>query len=312
MVGSPPTSEMLLTTVLWAIEHYPFYAVDPGSVTPPAKNERSEESELRGKLLQALHGLHRRGDTAGPEGARVRPARVASTRELMYLFPSQAANSAVENIRAAAGAQERAVSAAWKKKLPAEQTAALKAVQPSDFLSSSKDMREQIVSQLQDRMSAEYDTMTGSFKIRIETTAPGFGPEDRNRGAEAAAHLAETVALVYEAYTEWKGRRAIIGEITRLDAEIAGREGARDVLEAKRRTKQRKLEEASVKDDLHEAQSTSQSATQQLGRLTRYLEKLDVHLAKRKQIKGAGKGTIYPRPFTMLSARTISLISSRS
>ena len=255
-------SEMLLRIVLWGIEQHPVYAIDPSLVLPPAEEPKDGRRELTQKILGAMTP---KPGTADPT------KRMASTAELAYLFVQPAAVTAVENIVTAAEKQEEALRAT-RKGSPAERAEALKGIRRSDFLYTDKDMREEIVAQLQDRMEAEWDTATGSFKIKIETTAPGFGVEDQKRASDAAVHITETIATVYKAYTEWEGRRAVMREIERIDAEKAEREAERDDLKAKKRAKQdERLEAEKAERALAEARAERDAANEHLHLLRGYL-----------------------------------------
>ncbi len=273
-------SEMLLHKMLWAAEHFPFYAA-------AGCHPLQGSTESRKSLLEALRGLGLPPDT-----------RVAGTREFAYLFANQDSNRWAAKILAAAKAQEKAVASARGKEDPLERAASLEKFRPDGFLHNDKKIRERIISQLQNRTTIEWDNITSTFEIEVETTGRGFSKEDERLAGEAAVHLAETLGAVYQAPTEWESRRVGRKERGRVDAEISELREQRKSLEEDRRKKQEKIEANTAGGEYQEARLTWRSAADQLSALEGYLDTLNQYIDDRAQIKAgaADEKTCPPIP----------------
>ena len=262
-------SEDLLLDTLWAVERLPFGAVEPAR---DAAAPHKEKAELRRELLRALRSH----------------TRVATLRELTYLFEDQASSKPVRDILAIARNQEQAKASD----------------QPPgkiQFLHDNKDLRDAIVSQLQSRTEVEYNLVASSLKITVQTTAPGFEDENTGRGRDAAVHIAETLATVYKAYTEWRGRRVINKEISRISQRIGELQLERTEAEQGRDAKQKELDAKDTGDEEHRARAARDQTKAQLAALQRYQKRLDNYFDDRAKAERENK----PYPTVPLPLRVV-------
>jgi capsular exopolysaccharide synthesis family protein len=310
-------SEMLLDKVVWAVEHFPFYALEPAAVVPD-DDRRSETEDERFHILNGLDEL------GAPDG-------VASTRQLIQVFGKnqdplasedvkkilrlaerqasfvaeirdekktfldalardlKAAETEAERLQAtdpaAANAlRDNARREARDKRLAAQKAriAKLQSFPAADFISEADpELLETVVSNLQAAMENTWDRDTASFTVTLQTTAPGFRPDDEQVGARSALQLTETIAVVYEAYTEWTGRRAILRELRNIDRDIQELRAEREQLRDERRQLEKDLEAATATAEYQEARQAKLAATDQLSRLQRYADQLQQYLDDR-------------------------------
>jgi len=267
-------SERLLKRVLAAIETHPFYA--GGRRAEPGETRgRRGEAELEERLHRAL--------------ARER----AGTRDLACLFGDQKRNASVARIIDAAKKQEEAAKE-LRTKSPKARAAALRTFE--HFLHRDAEMRETLVARMQGNTEVEWDTVTNTFKLTVQAKAPGFSAGEKQRGADAAVRISETIATVYATHAEWESRLSIANEIRRIEGEIEELQRERTKLEDDRRKKQEQIEAATATEEYEEARRGMVSAVDQLNLLQRYQEQVATYLESRAQIDDATEGGYPPIP----------------
>ncbi|MFH1730908.1 MAG: AAA family ATPase [Planctomycetota bacterium] len=257
-------SEMLIRETIWAIEHYPHIP----------KDAQAEQKKLRAAILAALEPLDR------PQGEKLRAAavkRLAETRDLACLFSHQATDPDAAWILEYDKQQRNAAGAGGRET-------------KVGYISDKKELLETVITNFQYAIGKiEYDLMTTTFELTVTTTAPDSRAEGRSRGREAAARLAETLATVYEAYTEWEGNRAVSRQIERMDRDIARLENEKQQLEKDFQSAQ------TAGGEYDEARAVWRAAEEHVNSLKIYRDQLDRYLARRDAIKSApGARQAYP------------------
>jgi len=257
-------SEMLIRETIWAIEHYPRIP----------KDTQAEQKKLRAAIFAALKPL----DLSQGEKVRAAAAkRLAETRDLACLFSYQATDPDVARILEYDKQQRSAIKAGDRKTKVA-------------YISDKKELLETVITNFQYAIDKiEYDLMTTTFELTVTTTAPDSHARGRARGREAAARLAETLATVYEAYTEWEGSRAVSRQIERMGRDIARLENEKGQLERDFQGAQ------TAGGEYDEARAVWRAAEEQVNSLKIYRDQLDRYLARRDAIESApGARKAYP------------------
>ena len=265
-------SERLISETIWAIEQYPIHARFPGKVIPADIAKQTEQQKSRLAILTALGRLGAQDGSSTSE-----TKRIAETGDLVYLFGSQAKDPDVTSILEHDTQQKNAVSAG---------DAAAKIT----YVSGDRQLRETVIANWQYAIGKiEYDLITTTFELTVTTTAPDAGVEGRSRAREAATRLTETLATVYEAYTEWEGSRAVTRQIERVGREITGLEKANGQLEGE-------LQMAQIAgSEYDEARSAWRAAVDRATSLKIYRDQLGAYLDSRAAIKAApGALKTYP------------------
>ena len=275
-------SEMLIRETIWAIEHYPRQAEWSGSVIP--KTPKTEKDSRRQAIFNALRPLDLRGDEKMRTAA---VKRLAETRDLACLFSDQATDPDVARILEHDSRQKTAISAGDREARVG-------------YISDRKELLETVIGSFQARIGggtdeSDYDWDAATLTLSVQTTAPSSDAAGRARGRAAAARLAETLATVYEAHTEWEGSRAVSRQIERIGNDIEQLETERGALEGKLRKARAKLEAKTAGGEYQEARASWRAAADQLSSLKIYREQLDKYLARRAEIEAApGAEKTYP------------------
>ncbi len=260
-------SEMLLKQVLRAIEIFPFQQTIP---------EPIDKADLDQCLWQAL---------ASPG------TQVAATRQLAHLFKDTgtpevarilAADRSQKDVRTRPGTPDQQIAECRSKGyfLHAAQQAG-PGGQQEDGREEQQRTEDAVIAQLQSRLIVLWDAPTSTFKITVETTAPGLTETDEAPARASAAAIAETIAIVYKARTEWEGRSVISAHIRNITAEIDALQAKRQELADKRVKTQQTLETALADQEYNAAQQELRTAGERLRLLEAYLKQLQDYCTTR-------------------------------
>ncbi len=283
-------SEMLIGETVWAIEHYPVYIKKAFRGAVFADETNAERRAMRTAILEALAKLEGVRDEEGAERA-VR--RVAEIRDLTCLFSDPSGDASARRILDQDRRRNDTLGAGDTKALP-------------EFISdernqADRELLETVIGAFQagvvgkETDEVDYDWNADTMTLAVVTTGPDSDPE---RGRTAASRLTETLATVYEAYTEWEGSRAVSDQLARIKGEIEDLQAERDVLDAELRKAQTDLEAETAGGEYEEARAAARAAADQVNSLRIYHAQLGRYLEQRGEIKASpdAKKTYPPIP----------------
>lgn len=284
--GKLAKSEMLLKKVLWVIDRRPFHQIAPGLLDQTLDPEKSPEARaLDRALLAALtrQEAERAGPAAGTERAPDARPEYARTADLIQLFLKRDTDT-VEGVVGCVAARNRILED-WTKRPPV----------PADvdrdefrnaFVSVNQRLVESIISQFQDSITVEWNTITETFELEVETKAHGFSSVDRSKARNAAVRLAESIAAVYKAYTEYQSHRAIVERIGELQTKLGVlRVERRKKIDVKKEVRSQIVEANAAREEYRDARDRLAAARQQLDLLRYYQTKLDEYLKEREAVR---------------------------